>query len=55
MCIRDSTYTRQGTYTVRATSHWVITWSGIGESGTITMDLTQTAPVTIGEAQVVKQ
>jgi hypothetical protein len=33
----------------------VITWSGIGESGTITMDLTQTAPVTIGEAQVLKQ
>jgi hypothetical protein len=49
------TYTRQGTYTVRATSHWVITWSGIGETGTITMDLTQTAPVTIGEAQVLKQ
>ena len=49
------TYTRQGSYTVRATSHWVITWSGIGEAGTITMDLTQSAPVTIGEAQVLKQ
>ena len=48
-------YTRQGQYTVRATSHWVITWSGIGQTGTITMDLTQTAPVTIGEAQVLKQ
>ena len=49
------TYTRQGSYTVRATSHWVITWSGIGQSGTITMDLTDSVPVTIGEAQVVKQ
>ena len=44
-----------GSYTVRATSHWVITWSGIGQSGTITMDLTDSVPVTIGEAQVLKQ
>jgi len=49
------TYTRQGAYTVRATSHWVITWAGIGQSGTITMDLTNTAPLTIGEAQVLRQ
>ena len=49
------TYTRQGNYTVRATSLWVITWAGIGQTGTITMDLTQTAPVTIGEAQVLRQ
>lgn len=48
-------YTRQGSYTVRATSHWVITWAGIGQAGTITMDLSQNAPVTIGEAQVLKQ
>lgn len=46
------TYTRQGTYTVTATSHWVVTWSGIGDAGTITLDLTQSATVTIGEAQV---
>lgn len=49
------TYTRQGEYTVRATSSWVITWAGIGQSGTIPVDLTQTAQVTIGEAQVLKQ
>lgn len=48
-------YTRQGRYTVRATSHWVITWAGIGQAGTITMDLSQNASVTIGEAQVLKQ
>ncbi len=47
------TYTRQGTYPVTATSHWVVTWSGIGDAGTITLDLTQGATVTIGEAQVV--
>ncbi|WP_152185928.1 PKD domain-containing protein [Segeticoccus rhizosphaerae] len=49
------TYTRQGDYTVRATSNWVIDWSGIGQSGTITMPLTRTATVHIGEAQVLVQ
>ncbi len=49
------TYAQQGSYTVRATSHWVITWAGIGQTGTIPVDLTQTAQVTIGEAQVLKQ
>lgn len=49
------TYTRQGSYTVRATSQWLVTWSGIGQAGTIPMDLTQTASVTIGEAQVLRQ
>jgi hypothetical protein len=49
------TYTRQGDYTVRATSNWVIDWSGIGQSGVITMPLTRTATVHIGEAQVLVQ
>ncbi|QZN87023.1 PKD domain-containing protein [Cellulomonas sp. C5510] len=49
------TYSRQGSYTVRATSHWVVTWSGIGQAGTITLDLTQATDVTIGEAQVLTQ
>jgi hypothetical protein len=49
------TYTRQGDYTVRASSHWVITWVGIGQTGTIGMDLTQTADLTIGEVQVLRQ
>jgi hypothetical protein len=49
------TYTRQGDYTVRATSHWVVTWSGIGQAGTIPLDLTQVTGVTIGEAQVLTQ
>lgn len=49
------TYTGQGRYTVRATSHWVVTWSGMGRSGTIPITLTQSAPVTIGEVQVLQQ
>ncbi len=49
------TYTRQGSYTVTATSHWVVVWAGIGQAGTIAMDLSQSAAVTIGEAQVLRQ
>jgi hypothetical protein len=45
-------YTRQGTYTVRATSYWRVTWAGIGQSGTIPLDFTRTAVITVGEAQV---
>lgn len=48
-------YTEQGQYTVTATSHWVVTWSGIGQVGTISMNLTESALVTIGEAQVLTQ
>ena len=46
------TYTRQGTYTVRATSYWTVTWARIGQSGTIPLDFTRDAVITMGEAQV---
>ena len=46
------TYTRQGTYTVRATTYWVVNWAGIGQSGTIPLDFTDTTTITMGEAQV---
>ncbi|MDN5798167.1 MAG: PKD domain-containing protein, partial [Intrasporangium sp.] len=49
------TYTREGKYTVRATSFWVVTWSGIGQSGTIPLNFTDTAAITMGEAQVLTQ
>ena len=49
------TYTRQGTYTVRATSYWVVAWSGIGQSGTIPIDFTESTVITVGEAQVLTQ
>ena len=48
-------YTRQGTYTVRATSYWTVRWAGVGQSGTIPMDFTQTTNITMGEAQVLTQ
>lgn len=46
------TYTRQGTYTVRATTYWVVSWAGIGLSGTIPLDFTDATTITMGEAQV---
>ena len=49
------TYTRQGAYTVRATSHWIVRWAGVGQSGTIPLDFTQTTNITMGEAQVLIQ
>lgn len=46
------TYTRQGEYAVSATSYWTVQWAGIGQSGTIPLDFTNTATITMGEAQV---
>ncbi|TNM66876.1 hypothetical protein FHN55_12290 [Streptomyces sp. NP160] len=40
-------------YTVTATSHWAITWTGGGQTGQEEMDLTSDAAVQIGEAQAV--
>jgi len=40
-------------YTVTATSAWVITWTGAGQTGTIRLGgLTRSTQITIGEAQV---
>lgn len=46
-------YTKQGTYSVTATSYWTINWSGIGESGVINQTYTSSVVVTIGELQTV--
>lgn len=46
-------YTKQGTYTVTATSYWTINWAGIGESGVINQTYTSSVVVTIGELQTV--
>ena len=48
-------YTKQGRYTVRATSHWSVAWAGIGQSGTIPLTLADSAVITMGEAQVLTQ
>ena len=45
-------YTRQGVYRVRATSHWRVEWAGIGQRGVIPLQFTQSAVITMGEAQV---
>ena len=49
------TYTRQGTYPVRATSYWTVQWAGVGQSGTIPLNFTATTSITMGEAQVLTQ
>ncbi|ACZ32427.1 hypothetical protein Xcel_3428 (plasmid) [Xylanimonas cellulosilytica DSM 15894] len=49
------TYTRQGNYTVNATSYWTVAWQGIGETGTIPLDFTNSTAITMGEAQVITQ
>ncbi|MGE9809557.1 hypothetical protein [Janibacter sp. G1551] len=42
-----------GAYQVTASSHWVVEWTGGGQSGTIEFDLTtDPLPIRIGEAQV---
>lgn len=42
-----------GTYTVTATSDWVITWAGAGQTGTIRLNgLARSVQITVGEAQV---
>ena len=50
-CGRQEGYSRQGIYSITATSNWSIAWQGIGESGTITIPVTSTATVKIGELQ----
>ncbi|PIF04323.1 MAG: hypothetical protein CSA63_01135 [Propionibacterium sp.] len=45
-------YEQQGKYQITATSHWQITWHGIGQNGTINHQLTQHANLTIAELQV---
>ncbi len=48
-------YTKQGEYTVRATSYWEVAWNGIGRSGTIPLTFTSTATITMGEVQVLRR
>ncbi len=46
-------YSKQGTYTIRATTTWDISWTAnTGQSGTIPLTLTATRTVVIGEVQV---
>lgn len=49
------TYTRQGTYTIRATSYWSVDWTSTsGPSGSIPLQFTQSRILQVGEIQVVR-
>ena len=48
------TYFEQGSYTIRARSHWVARWSGYGQSGTIPVSLAVTRGLDVGEVQVIQ-
>jgi hypothetical protein len=47
------TYTKQGVKTVKATSHWRVAWSGIGQTGTIPVDVSDSTQLTMAELQVI--
>lgn len=52
---RSSAHEPGGTYTVTATSDWVITWRGAGQRGTIRLTgLTRAVQIRVGEAQVLE-
>lgn len=46
-------YTKQGEYTVTVNATWSVTWSGLGQSGTIPMTLERSTTITMGEVQVI--
>ena len=47
------TYEKQGSYTIRARSHWVARWSGYGQSGMIPVALSTSRQLDVGEIQVI--
>lgn len=53
---QSSAHQDNGKYTVTATSDWVITWSGAGQTGTIRLNgLNRSVDISVGEAQVLVQ
>lgn len=46
-------YDAMGEYDVSVTATWSIAWSGLGQSGTIPMELERSTTIRIGEAQAV--
>ncbi|HSN43884.1 MAG TPA: hypothetical protein VLR88_07485 [Propionibacteriaceae bacterium] len=43
------TYSKAGTYTVSATTHWAVDWAALGFSGTFDVPRTSTATLEVGE------
>ena len=53
---KSSSKRPSGKYTVTASSDWVITWEGAGQTGTLRLNgLTRTVAIAVGEAQVLVQ
>lgn len=52
-CGRQAGYSKQGQYTITATSNWEVSWQGIGQSGMIPYTRETSGTVRIGEIQVV--
>jgi hypothetical protein len=53
---KSSSKRPSGKYSVTASSDWVITWEGAGQTGTIRLNgLTRTVAIAVGEAQVLVQ
>jgi len=48
------TYSKQGRYTITATTHWNAHWTGYGESGDIPFPLTTTYRYTVAELQAIR-
>ena len=48
-------YSVPGEYTVSATSHWTVNWSGIGRTGSFPMQFTSTTRIVEAEVQVLNQ
>ncbi|CAM4064135.1 PKD domain-containing protein [Janibacter anophelis] len=46
-------YTQAGEYDVTVTASWEVQWSGLGQSGTIPMELERSTTIRVGEAQAV--
>ncbi|MEA5155426.1 hypothetical protein [Raineyella sp.] len=42
-------YSRPGKYTISATHHWQLSWSAMGQSGTLPMSNASSTAVTVGE------
>lgn len=51
--VYDTASLPAGSYTVTATSHWTVAWSGMGLSGTLPASLTASRAVPVGELQAV--
>ncbi len=52
---RTSADQPSGAYEVAATSFWRVEWAGGGMTGVIEFDLSATADIRVGEAQVLTQ